>query len=60
MAVFPKSPEGAYSQDWLAGASYALRLYGEGGELLLEREGVLPEPDVKERGRSALSPFGVA
>ena len=39
-----KSPEGAYSQDWYAGASYALRLYGEGGELLLEREGVLPEP----------------
>ena len=39
-----KSPEGAYSQDWYAGASYALRLYGEGGELLLEQEGVLPEP----------------
>ena len=39
-----KSPEGAYSQDWCAGASYALRLYGEGGELLLEQEGVLPEP----------------
>ena len=39
-----KSPEGAYPRDWYAGASYALRLYGEDGELLLEREGVLPEP----------------
>lgn len=43
--LFPiDTPEESYPRNWYTGASYTLRLYGEGGELLLEREGVLPEP----------------
>lgn len=41
--LFPLGdPEGGYSGDWYEGASYALRLYGADGALLLEKKGVLP------------------
>ena len=43
--LFPMdTPEESFPRDWYTGASYTLRLYGGDGALLLEREGVLPEP----------------
>ena len=38
----PTYPGPTFPWDWYEGGSYVLRLYGAAGELLLEKEGVLP------------------
>ena len=42
--IFPTEPDSIFPGGWYMGGDYVLRLYDEAGELLLEKEGVLPCP----------------
>lgn len=44
IALVEQPEQSGYPSDWYVGAEYTLRLYDEAGELLLEREGTVPQP----------------